>query len=185
MIRNNKCILIIITLISNVLLPLFVMGQENYPIPPKTDKLLFYFQRSHNRNTVIYELNTLPSGQIDIDKPVNFYWIRYEENGVKKDLTFLQRKAFGLDWDLIDNVKKSFVLHFRCFRKRPIYLMKANGTGTYKTYITINGEFSELIRMYIKAENNSLGIPLSVKFIELSGISLKNNKSITERYIPK
>lgn len=185
MAKHNKYILIIITLISNVLFSLFAMAQENYPIPSKTDKLLFYFQRSHNRNTVIYELNTLPSGQINISKPVNFYWIRYEENGVKKDLSFLQRKAFGLDWNLIDNAKKSFVLHFKCFKKRPIYLMKIDGSSIYKTYATINGEFSELTRMYIKSENNSLGIPLSVKFIELSGISLKSNKAITERYIPK
>ena len=184
MTRRNKSALIIMTLIINVLCSAFAMGQENYPIPPKTDKLLFYFQRSHNRNTVIYELNTLPSGQIDINKPVIFYWIRYEEMGVKKDLTFFQRKAYGLDWKLTDNVKKSFVLHFKCFKKRAIYLMKVDGANTYKTYTSINGELSELTSMYMKSENNSLGIPLAVKYIELLGISLKSNKDITERYIP-
>ena len=179
-----KYLLIALMLISNILSASFAMGQENYPTPPKTDKMLFYFQRSHNRNTVVYEINTLSSGQIDLNKPVNFYWIRYEEMGVKKELTFFQRKAFGLDWKLTDNAKKSFVLHFKCFKKRAIYLMKVDGTNTYKTYASINGELSELTRMYMKSENNSLGIPLAVKYIELSGICLKDNKNITERYIP-
>ena len=174
-----KYLLIALMFISNTLFASFAMGQENYPIPPKTDKMLFYFQRSHNRNTVIYELNTTPTGQIDVNKPVHFYWIRYEEMGVKKELTFFQRSAFGLDWKLTDNEKKNFVLHFKCFKKRAIYLMKVEGTCIYKTYATINGELSELTRMYMKSENNSLGIPLSVKYIELSGISLKDNKNIT------
>lgn len=165
------------------LLPL--KAQDNYPVPAKTDKLLFYFQRSHNRNTIVYEVNTLPSGQIDGEKPVNCYWIRYEEGGVRKELSFIQRKAFGLDWQLIDKTKMNFVMHFNNFKNRAIYLMKSEGSGSYKAYASINGELSELTKMFIKSENNSLGIPLSVKYIELGGINLKAGKSVTERYIPK
>lgn len=161
-----------------------VKGQDSYPVPQKTENLLFYFQRSHNKNTVVYELNKLPDGIIDKDKPVNTYWIRYEEGGVKKELSFLQLKAFGLQWRLADKVKESFIFHFNCFRKREIYLLKTSSTVGYKAYITINGELSELIRMYIKSHNNSLGIPLSIEFIEISGISLKNGESIIEQYIP-
>ena len=161
-----------------------VKGQEGYPVPLKTENLLFYFQRSHNKNTVVYELNILPDGKINKHKPVNTYWIRYEEGGIKKELSFLQLKAFGIQWQLTDKEKESFILHFNCFRKREIYLLKANTTDSYKAYIKINGELSELTRMYIKSENNSLGIPLSVKFIEISGISFKNGKNITEKYIP-
>ncbi len=159
-------------------------GQDGYPVPQKTEKLLFYFQRSHNKNTVVYELNTLPDGKINMNKPVNTYWIRYEEGGVKKELSFLQLRAFGIQWQLTDKAKESFILRFNSFRKREIYLLKSNLQACYRAYVKINGELSELTRMYIKSENNSLGIPLSVKFIEISGISLKNGENITEKYIP-
>jgi hypothetical protein len=161
-----------------------VKGQDGYPVPQKTENLLFYFQRSHNKNTVVYELNKLPDCKINKDKPVCTYWIRYEEGGIKKELSFLQLKAFGLKWRLTDKAKESFILHFNSFRKREIYLLKTSSTAGYKAYITINGELSELIRLYIKSQNNSLGIPLSIEFIEISGISLKNGESITEQYIP-
>jgi hypothetical protein len=161
-----------------------LQAQENYPVPVKTDKLLFYFQRSHNKNTVVYELNTLPDGKINIDKPVIAYWIRFEEGGARKELSFMQRKAFGLQWQLADKVKESFILHFNSFKKREIYLLKVNESNVYKAYIKINGELSELTKMYIKSENNSLGIPLSVKYIEISGINLMTGKIIVEKYIP-
>ena len=161
-----------------------VKGQEGYPVPQKTENLLFYFQRSHNKNTVVYELNTLPDGKINKNKPINTYWIRFEEGGVRKELSFLQYKAFGIQWQLTDRAKENYILHFNSFRKREIYLLKDNNTAKYKAYININGELSELTHLYIKSENNSLGIPLSVKFVEISGISLKNGQIITEKYIP-
>ena len=159
-------------------------AQNGYPVPTKTDKLLFYFQRSHNKNTVVYELNTLTNGTINVDKPVNVSWIRYEEGGVRKELSYIQRKAFGVQWQMVDRAKESFILHFNSFKKREIYLLKLDGCNCYKTYISINGEPSELTRIYIQSENNSFGFPLSIKFIEISGINLKSRKNITERYIP-
>ena len=161
-----------------------VKGQDGYPVPEKTGNMLFYFQRSHNKNTVIYEINILPNGKVDLDKPINFYWIRYEEGGVKKELSFIQRKAFGIQWQLVDKVQESFVLHFNNFKKRNIFLLRSEVNNCYKAYININGELSELTRMFIKSENNSLGIPLKVKYVEIAGINIKSGKSVVERYIP-
>ncbi len=110
--------------------------------------MLFYFQRSHNKNTVIYELNTLPDGKLNEKKPINLYWIRYEEGGVRKELSFIQQKAFGVDCKLMDKEKGNFVLHFNHFKTRDIYLIKIN--NNYKAYVTINGEFAELSSIYIQ-----------------------------------
>ena len=161
-----------------------VWGQEGYPIPQKTDNLLFYFQRSHNKNTIVYDLNTLPDGTINRNKPINIYWIRFEEGGVKKELSYFQQKAFGLQWRLTDKVNDSYLLHFNNFKKRDIYLLKDNEQNIYKAYITINGELAVLTKMYMQSENNSFGIPLSVKYVELSGINLKSGKNVIERYFP-
>ena len=56
-----------------------VKGQDGYPVPEKTTDMLFYFQRSHNKNTVVYEINTFADGKINLESPVKFYWIRFEE----------------------------------------------------------------------------------------------------------
>lgn len=160
-----------------------LFSQTGYPVPEKTDKMLFYFQRSHNKNTVIYELNTLPNGKLDSKNPINFYWIRFEEGGVKKELSFIQKKAFGIDCKLMDKEKGNYVLHFNHFKTRDIYLINSN--NKYKAFVTINGEFAELSSIYIQSENNSLGFPLTVKYLELKGTSVKNMKACCEKIIPK
>lgn len=157
-------------------------AQQNYPTPVKTDKMLFYFQRSHNKNTVVYELNTLPNGGINTDKPVNAYWIRYEEGGVKKELSYIQVKAFGLKWKMIDKGNKNFVLHFNKTKDKEILLL--NIDSYYKAYISINGELAELTKMYINAVTNALGFPLTINYIEISGIDPKSGETVSEKYRP-
>lgn len=176
---------ILILVLSLYILPGMILpanAQENYPVPVKTEKMLFYFQRSHNKNTVVYELNTLSNGAINTDKPVNAYWIRYEEGGVKKELSYIQVKAFGLKWKMIDRENKNFVLHFNKTKDKEIFLL--NIGSCYKAYISINGELAELRKMYIKAVTNSLGFPLTINFIEISGIDPKTGKNVSEKYIP-
>jgi hypothetical protein len=180
--KGQKIILLILFLCIIVSKTVLVKAQDNYPVPSKTDKMLFYLQRSHNRNTIIYDLNTLPSGEIDKKKPVNIYWIRYEEGGRKAELSFLQNKAFGVHCLDSDIAKGSFILRFNCFDKRKIILLKTD-TGDYKAFVTINHEMAELISAYIKSENNSLGIPTSMKFIEFHGTSVASGKIISEKVI--
>lgn len=162
-----------------------VNGQDSYPVPPKTEKLLFYFQRSHNRNTIIYEVNTLANGEINIHAPTKTYWIRYEEGGVIKELSFFQRMAFELEWQVDDKNKECFILHFRQLEKRKIYLLKNNSNGKYKAYISINGELAQFTSLYVNSINNSFGFPLKVIYIEISGINTKSGKVVKERYIPE
>jgi hypothetical protein len=162
---------------------LLVNGQDNYPIPVKTDHLLFYFQRSHNKNTVVYELNTLPDGNINTDKPVNAYWIRYEERGQRAELSFIQRRAFGISCNCIDKEKGSYLLHFNNFKKKDIYLIKTV-SNVYRAMTSINGEIAQLDHLYIKSENNALGFPLAIKYVEIYGTTLNDKLKVSERIIP-
>jgi len=180
--KKPKNITFVLTLCILLGMILPADAQDNYPVPPKTNKLLFYFQRSFNRNTVVYEINTLPNGAINTEKPVKAYWIRYEEGGVKKELSLLQVKAFGLKWQMIDTERKNYVLHFNRVKDKKIYLLKIG--CCYKAFISINGELAELKKMYVKAVSNSLGLPLSINFIEISGINPKTGEKVSEKYIP-
>lgn len=151
---------ILILVISLYILPGIILSanaQENYPVPVKTEKMLFYFQRSHNKNTVVYELNTLPNGAINTDKPVNAYWIRYEEGGVKKELSYIQVKAFGLKWKMIDKENKNFVLHFDRFQVlRNIFPHRAVAAGgaPHKNTVQIFKRHGEPVHLWLDRIRN-------------------------------
>ena len=178
---GNKIFTVVLLCIFVCRTPL-INAQDNYPVPVKTIKMLFYLQRSHNKNTIIYELNTLPDGKVNIQKPINIYWIRYEEGGRKAELSFLQNKAFGVRCRVSDKEKASFIIHFNSFDKREIVLSRTF-KGDYKAYLSINNEMAELVSSFIKSENSSFGFPLSFKFIEFHGISVISGRTISEKII--
>ena len=155
---------------------------HNYPVPQHTEKLLFYVQRTHNRNTVIYELNLQPDGKLNKKDPVHLLWIRYEEGGVRKELTFIQTRVYGLDIHPIG--KDNYLLHFRSYKKRDIFLVQTGKNKTYKALININGKLAELTNLFICSVTNALGIPSIVKYIDITGIDIATGNVVTERVIP-
>jgi len=172
--------LLSILLVSNLC---FGNNHESYPVPQKTNKLLFYLQRSHNKNTIVYELNTLPDGTVDVKTPIRVSWIRFEEGGKRAELSFIQRRAFGVKCrlaDKLDKSEKSFIVQFNNFNKRDIRLVKT-ATGTYFALMKIDNETAELEDVFIKAENNAIGLPISFKYMDVYGISQKDRKPVYER----
>lgn len=166
-----------ILLVSNLC---FGNNHESYPVPQKTNKLLFYLQRSHNKNTIVYELNTLADGTIDVKNPIKVSWIRFEEGGKRAELSFIQRRAFGVKCRLADKSDNSFIVQFNNFNKRDIRLVKT-ATGSYCALMKIDNETAELEDVYIKAENNAIGLPISFKYMDVYGISQKDRKPVYER----
>jgi hypothetical protein len=169
--------LVSVLLVSNLC---FGNNHESYPIPQKTNKLLFYLQRSHNKNTIVYELNTLPDGTVDVRNPIKVSWIRFEEGAKRAELSFIQRRAFGVKCRLVDKPDNSFIVQFNNFNKRDIRLVKT-ATGTYCALMKIDNETAELEDVFIKAENNAIGLPISFKYMDVYGISQKDRKPVYER----
>src|SRR6478609_1406967 len=54
---------------------------------PQGENLLFFLQRTKDANTVVYEANYKNDGTLDNNIPVKSSWIRYTEQGRRKDLT--------------------------------------------------------------------------------------------------
>ena len=69
----------------------FIQAQTVYPVPAKNKNMLFYLQRTFNRNTIVFELNRMKDNTLDTINPVKLHWIRYEEDSQKADLTAFQR----------------------------------------------------------------------------------------------
>ncbi|RZJ89723.1 MAG: DUF4833 domain-containing protein [Chryseobacterium sp.] len=150
-----------------------------FPTPKGISNELFYLQRDPNTNTIIYELNVNSKGVIDEDEPVKVYWIRYQDGGDKKDLSYIQRKfAYGLQTKKLAN--EQYELRFVSHKKLPLYLMKSDADKKYHVYITVNNKKIQLDRVFVRIEGGSFWLP-NVKYVELKGSNTTGSTQIVER----
>ena len=173
MVQKRKIILkpmnkiIIILFISFSLLSFNNNEQSEYPIPPKTKELLFYIQRNHNKNTIIYDANFDKNGNLIKNKPINVYWIRYEENGQRMELRTIEKLfAYGVKCSKIDTHKNQYKVKLVADEKRD-FRLKQIAPFKAAIYTLINNKPSQLDHLYINANNS--GFWSRVKYIELFG----------------
>ena len=85
-----RSFVVLIVVVSLIGLPGY--GQnEKYPVPLKTDKMLFYIQRNHNANTIIYDANFDKNGKLKESQPIEVYWKRYDEQGQRMELRTIEK----------------------------------------------------------------------------------------------
>lgn len=166
---------------TNTLAPDVVNEVDTFPVPKAIKDMLFYVQRTPNTNTIVYELNYEKDGTLKTDNPVHIFWLRYQEDGRRKELNFIQRKfAYGL------NVKKlkdgGYDLRFVSYDKHPLFLRRATDNNYY-VYTTIQNKQTILKRIYIKIDGGTFWHP-NVLYIELRGIEASTGKEIFERFKP-
>lgn len=151
----------------------------NYPIPEKTDDLLFYIQRNQNKNTVVYNLNRNCDGCINQEFPMEAYWINYSDGGMRKNLNYFQNKlAYGYQSKLINS--NTFEFHFMSYEKLRFFIGKQED-GNFKALLSIDGQMSILNNVYVYAEE--FGVFPQVKFIELFGISTDKGTPAYQRIL--
>jgi hypothetical protein len=153
---------------------------EKYPIPPKTDSLLFYIQRNHNSNTIIYDAKYDKNGNLDKNEPIIVYWRRYDEQGQKMELRTIEKwYAYGVDWEKVED-KELYRIELVADKERKFWLKQI---ASYKSVIIteINKTLSILDHMYIYADNS--GMWPKVKYIELFGESTKTKEKTYEKLI--
>lgn len=152
-------------------------AQEKFPVPAGNIRQLFYLQRNANSNTVIYELN-YKNAVLNKEEPIHVYWMRYDEQGQKAELNFLQRKfAYGVKSTLI--CKDKYKLNIVSFKKHPLFLIKG-AENKYYVYTTINQKQAILNRIFVKIDGGSLWSP-NVEYIEVKGIDPATGKEVMER----
>jgi len=151
---------------------------DSLPIPKEIPDLLFYLQRDPDSNTVCYTLNLNSEGQLNIKEPVRFFWVRYAENGERKELNYLQRKfAYGIIVKSLGH--EIFEIKSVAYPQRILYLKK-NNEKKYKVIASINGKECTLQRLFIRIRGGS---PISpkIEYIELKGIDYLTGMIISER----
>jgi hypothetical protein len=153
-----------------------------FPVPSGVSNQLFYLQRDPNTNTVIYQLNVDRAGHLNEDEPVNVFWLRYDEHGERKDLSFIQRKfAYGLSAEKLAPDK--YELKFAAYSKVRFYLLRSPTDKAFHVYATINGQQLQLERVFLRIEGGTFWVP-NVKYIEFKGLNTATRQPAVERVLP-
>ena len=135
---------------------------------------LFRFERSTNRNYICYDVN-LVDGKLNTKDPIHVYWIRVEEGGGQKELTFIQRKlAFG--YKVIRQGQNEAYIHLTAYR--PLEIRICQRGGKWMATANIDGKEAQLDRLFAQMRSPNA---LHVEYVDLFGRSLANGKSVTER----
>lgn len=150
-----------------------------FPTPKGIKNQLFYLQRDPNTNTIIYELNVNAKGEVNRTEPVLVYWLRYDDNGEKKDLSYIQRKfAYGIQTKEIG--KDQYEIRFVSHKKIPMYLNYSKEDQKFHVYVTVNNKKIELDKIFVRIEGGSFWLP-NVKYVELSGTNTATDTPVVER----
>ena len=152
----------------------------NFPVPAGVANQLFYLQRDPNTNTVIYQLNVNGAGKIDEDEPINVFWLRYDEQGQRQELNFIQRKfAYGLRAEKVGPEK--YVLKFAAYSKVPFSLMRWGADRAFHVFTVVNNRQIVLTRVYLRIEGGTFWVP-NVKYVELKGSNPATREPVVERF---
>lgn len=171
---------ITIAVLALLLIGQCAFAQDGLSLPePKLKNLLFFLQRTPDANTVVYQLNYDRYGELDTKVPIKASWIRYEENGICKDLTAVEKKlAYGVQCKYIGN--DAYEVRLVSYKKFPMYLLKSKEDQQHKLYIKEEGKDLLLKRVFVKVERNSFMFP-KVQYIDLFTIDSDNGHEILKR----
>lgn len=152
-------------------------AQEGFPEPANNSNQLFYLQRTSNKNTIVYELN-MKGGVLDAENPIHVFWIRYEEQGQRQELSYIQKRfAYGVRTKKIKD--GYYRLSLNAYDSFQMDLIK-NTNGVYQVHAQANGKNILLQRIFIKILGGTMLSP-DIEYFELKGLNLAGGELVAER----
>jgi hypothetical protein len=127
----------------------------------------------------VYDLNFKKDGQLDRRNPIDVYWRKYRNGGVREEVTWLQSMlAYGYNAKL-NKKDQSYRVKLRAYNKRYITLKEEN--GEWRAIIDINGIPCYLNNIYAYADES--GVFPDVKHVDVYGVSIATGENIKERIV--
>lgn len=155
-------------------LPSLSFGSESLDSIPN---MLFYTQRSLNKNVVIYEANYDSEGYLVAEQPIKYYWVLMEEDGRVEDLSYTENKlAYGLEFELMDDncyhviLKADKAIDFTLTQKAPFQA---------ELSAQINKSHMKITNIYVLSKKTMV-LP-KVEFVLFEGLDIISNDSISEK----
>ncbi len=152
-----------------------------YPVPEKTKNRLFYIQRNHNRNTIVYDANFDNEGNLVSDNPVKVYWIRYEEKGQTMELRTVEKIfAYGVKCKPVAGKSGQYDVNLVATDTRR-FILKQTAPFKAAVYMNIGGKEAVLNHIYFFADES--GWWPEVKYIEFFGSDASTGKEVYEKLV--
>ncbi|MCU0347768.1 MAG: DUF4833 domain-containing protein [Saprospiraceae bacterium] len=153
---------------------------SDFPVPPSSNKTLFFIQRNKNKHTIVYDAK-MQNGKLDASNPIDNYWLRYysyDMSGQRKELSWAQQNfAYGYN-SKKDATGKGHYITLTAYDKRKIYL-SLDAKGNPIATMTINGKTCRLNHIWVFGDDS--GTWPKVFHIDLHGTELASGKKQTER----
>lgn len=176
---KNRFIVWIILLLTS--LESFGFSPTNYPKVPDSPLRLFYIQRSANTNTIVYDANLMANGNFNYENPINVYWLRYQESGQKKELTWIQNLlAYGISTKETAQ-KNDFEAWIVSYKKKKLRVSLDKNKKPF-AQIEINHKLAKLDHVFVKTEGSN--IRPKVIYVEVFGKDLTTGDDIYEKIKP-
>jgi hypothetical protein len=151
-----------------------------FPVPAQTKDLLFYIQRNKNANTIMYEAQRGPNGQLDAEDPVTVTWVRHTEGGRREPLNLMERTiAYGVNHKHTQNGMAT--MKFVASDKYP-FIVQIRPGGQAEAWVMLKGRMARLHHVYVQADDNAWRP--KVAWVDLHGTDIATGAPITERYVP-
>jgi len=146
--------------------------------PTKKTQRLFIIERNVNKSIVCYDANILSGGKLDIDNPIDVYWLELATTGERSELNYFQRKmVFGYNSE--SSAAGCVYVTLKAFAKRKILLV-TDTKGIVKPVVKINNDEAQLIKIVVTAKPK---LYTSVEFIELYGNDVRSGKPVYEKIL--
>jgi hypothetical protein len=140
---------------------------------------LFTLARSKNANVVKYAVRTGRTGRLDLQNPVEAYWLMLAEDGRREALTWTERQlAYGFSVSAMSS--DGFVLHLAACSQRALRVRAVS--GAYRAELVIARQPAFLRRIFMQTDGGAL-IP-SLRYVEISGVDA-GGRVVTERIVPR
>ena len=135
----------------------------------KIPQLLFYIKRSLNKNVIIYKYNKTEKDRLNIQDPIDHYWILKENKNKIAPLNFLEKKlAYGFTVIYRNPHFVQFII-----KPLPSYPLKIVPFKTsYIAQIKIDGRWYPLISVYVQLKKGF------IKRVEWIEVYIKINETI-------
>ncbi len=152
---------------------------DGYPTPTD-ENMLFYIQKSFNTNAVVYTANIGEDGKLDPKEPVKVFWRRYQEEGQKRALKYIEKKfAFGVNHKPIKGKENAYVFTLVSLKELKLFVTQ-DKNGTAKIATTIANKPAKLNRVFVTAEHKNI-LP-KVFYVEVFGSDLKTGEFLYEKF---
>ena len=160
-----------------------IHAQEGYPTPPQSFESLFYIQRSGNANTIVYDASFMAHQKLDKKKPINIYWIRYTDGGVREGLSFIQRNlAYGVSVNSLG--ENNFEFHLVSYARKK-FTLELDSNGRPRARAEVNGKQMVIRRIYVSIEKSSLwSLAPKVQYVDFYGTDPWSGKPMFEKFYP-